>query len=47
MQTDEVVLIGDEFWDKIGGIGTYRAFIDAINEIGEGYREQFIEIFRN
>ena len=39
MQTDEVVLIGDEFWDKIGGIGTYRAFIDAINEIGVGYRE--------
>lgn len=38
MQTDEVVLIGSEFWDKLGGAGTYLAFIDAINEIGPEYR---------
>lgn len=40
MKMDEVVLIGDEFWDKIGGIGTYKVFIEAINEIGKGYRER-------
>ena len=40
MKNDEVVLIGDEFWEKIGGTGTYRVFIDAINEIGEAYRER-------
>ena len=40
MKNDEVVLIGDEFWEKIGGTGTYRVFIDAIKEIGEAYRER-------
>lgn len=39
MKEDEAVLIGDEFWEKIGGMGTYQAFIDAVNEIGVGYKE--------
>jgi len=43
MQKDEVVLIGNEFWDKIGGVGTYNAFISAINEIGVEYK---IRIYR-
>jgi hypothetical protein len=38
MREDEVILIGDEFWEKIGGLGTYRAFIDAVNEIGPKYK---------
>ncbi|MEA5509153.1 TdeIII family type II restriction endonuclease [Crocosphaera sp. UHCC 0190] len=45
MQTDEVVLIGDEFWDKIGGLGTYQAFISAINEIGEEYKSRIYQEF--
>jgi hypothetical protein len=40
MKEDKVVLIGDEFWNKIGGIGTYQSFIDAVNEIGIVYRER-------
>jgi len=40
MKEDNVVLIGDEFWEKIGGIGTYQAFITAINEIGLEYKER-------
>lgn len=40
MREDPVVLIGDEFWEKIGGLGTYQAFIDAVNEIGEQYKER-------
>lgn len=40
MKHDPVVLIGDEFWDKIGGTGTYQAFINAVNEIGREYRER-------
>lgn len=40
MKKDKVVLIGNEFWDKIGGIGTYQAFINAVNEIGIDYRER-------
>lgn len=38
MQEDEALLIGDEFWEKIGGVGTYQTFIEAINEIGDKYK---------
>lgn len=40
MKEDEVVLIGNEFWDKIGGAGTYQSFIEAVNEIGREYKER-------
>lgn len=40
MQKDEVVLIGNEFWDKIGGVGTYNAFISAVNELGVTYKDR-------
>jgi len=39
MREDDVVLIGNEFWEKIGGAGTYQAFIDAVNEVGVQYKE--------
>jgi len=45
MREDEVVLIGDEFWDKIGGRGTYKSFIAAVNEIGPKYRERIYREF--
>lgn len=45
MKYDEVVLIGDEFWDKIGGSGTYHAFISAINEIGPEYKNKIYREF--
>lgn len=45
MKNDEVVLIGDEFWEKIGGTGTYEAFINAVNEIGAGYKERIYREF--
>jgi hypothetical protein len=40
MKEDKAVLIGNEFWEKIGGLGTYQAFINAINEIGPIYKER-------
>jgi len=40
MKQDKVVLIGGEFWEKIGGLGTYKAFIDAVNEIGKEYKDR-------
>jgi len=40
MKQDAVVLIGEEFWEKIGGLGTYKAFIEAVNEIGREYKER-------
>ncbi len=45
MRQDPVVLIGAEFWDKIGGVGTYAAFIQAINEIGLPYKERIYREF--
>lgn len=48
MHEDESVLIGDEFWDLIGGIGTYKTFISEVNKLGKEYREriyrEFLEI---
>jgi hypothetical protein len=40
MKEDAVVLIGEEFWEKIGGLGTYKAFIEAVNEIGQEYKDR-------
>lgn len=40
MREDDVVLIGDEFWERVGGMGTYHAFIEAVNEIGKEYKER-------
>src|SRR5579859_4520331 len=45
MKEDNTVLIGEEFWEKIGGAGTYRAFIDAVNEIGLKYKERIYREF--
>jgi len=45
MKNDEVVLIGDEFWEKIGGVGTYQSFINAVNEIGKDYRDRIYREF--
>ena len=47
MKSDPVVLIGDEFWERIGGTGTYRAFIDAVNEIGPEYKNRLYREFLN
>ncbi len=32
-----VVLTDEEFWDKIGGAGTYQALLDTVHEIGLQY----------
>lgn len=48
MKEDVSVLIGNEFWDLIGGEGTYKSFIDEVNKLGKDYREriyrEFLEI---
>jgi hypothetical protein len=40
MKKDPSVLIGNEFWDLLGGKGTYEAFIASINSLGAEYRER-------
>jgi Type II restriction endonuclease, TdeIII len=45
MQRDKSVLIGDEFWELIGGEGTYHNFITEVNLIGKEYRERIYREF--
>ena len=45
MHEDESVLIGDEFWDMIGGEGTYKNFIKEINLLGKDYKERIYKEF--
>lgn len=33
MDMEAEVLIGKEFWDKIGGKGTYAELVDVIQEV--------------
>ncbi|MAT56679.1 MAG: TdeIII family type II restriction endonuclease [Melioribacteraceae bacterium] len=40
MQNDPVVLIGNEFWDFLGGSGTYNLFIKEVNKLGKVYRDR-------
>lgn len=36
---DKSILIGDELWDFLGGLGTYQRFIHEINSLGIKYKE--------
>lgn len=45
MHNDPSVLIGDEFWELIGGKGTYEDFIYEINSLGKDYRERIYREF--
>lgn len=47
MKTDKNVLIGDDFWDLIGGKGTYQMFIEEINKLGVEYRQRIYREFLN
>jgi len=45
MQNDASVLIGNEFWELIGGKGTYKNFVTEINKLGLQYRERIYKEF--
>ena len=45
MHSDPSVLIGNEFWNLIGGRGTYKNFISEINSLGTEYRERIYREF--
>lgn len=40
MKHDPSVLIGEEYWNMIGGEGTFDFFIKEINKLGVTYRER-------
>lgn len=45
MTNDSSVLIGEEFWNLIGGEGTYTSFISEINKLGTSYKERIYREF--
>lgn len=45
MNNSPVVLIAEEFWDFIGGTGTYELFIDEVNQLGKHYKERIYKEF--
>lgn len=47
MQRDPVVLMGEEFWEMIGGAGTYDMLVSTINAIGGRYKECIYREFLN
>lgn len=42
---DKSILIGDELWDFLGGVGTYEHFISEINQLGSYYKKQIYSDF--
>ena len=40
MHNDPCVLIGEEFWDMLGGPGTYMKFIKIVRDMGKHYHER-------
>jgi hypothetical protein len=40
MSTDEVVLIGADFWDKVGGPRTWDELMALMEDVGEGLRDR-------
>jgi hypothetical protein len=44
---DEAVIIGHEFWDIIGGEGTYEEVLDIYNEVGQDKRAYIIDSLAN
>ena len=45
MNNDSSVLIGDEFWEFVGGVGTYKKSITEINLLGKDYKERIYKEF--
>lgn len=45
MVNDSSVLVGEEFWNLIGGKGTYKSFISEINKLGKSYKERIYREF--
>lgn len=45
MHKDKTVLIGEEFWELIGGNKTYENFVNEINTIGLEYKKRIYKEF--
>ncbi len=44
MQGDDIVLIGQEYWDFLGGKGTYESLLEIFTEVGAETRQQLQDL---
>lgn len=44
MRTDRCVLIGQEYWDFIGGVGTYEELLEIFKVVGEVTQKQLTKM---
>lgn len=44
MKNDSVVLIGEEYWNKLGGSGTYSSLIEVFSRVGERTRNEILNL---
>ncbi|MBA4300291.1 MAG: hypothetical protein C0433_09350 [Cyclobacterium sp.] len=44
MKNDSIVLIGEEYWDKLGGFGTYSSLIEIFARVGERTRSEILNL---
>ena len=47
MTTDDCVLIGREYWDTLGGDGTYESVLEIADEVGERIRPKLVKAFQS
>lgn len=47
MREDEAVIMGETFWDSLGGGGTYEALIKIFEEVGELYKPKIKKEYLN
>ena len=45
MINDKSVLIGEEFWNLIGGENTYQNFVTELNRLGVSYKKRIYKEF--
>jgi|SRR5690625_25954 len=45
MRNDPSVLIGKDFWDLLGGEGTYEDLLEVFEEVGEDLQEKLAQFF--
>jgi len=43
MRTERVVLIGAEFWDDVGGPGTWGSMLQVAEEVGDDLRRRILD----
>ena len=47
LDINDQVLIGDEFWELVGGPGTYDEVLELFRELGQEHRSEILSLLQN